>query len=43
MYADVETLVNRDLPMLYTHFVPLMQAGTKKLQALQAGLHRPFQ
>ena len=29
MYADVETLVNRDLPMLYTHFVPLMMASNK--------------
>lgn len=29
MYADVETLVNRDLPMLYTHFVPLMMAGNR--------------
>lgn len=29
MYADVETLVNRDLPMLYTHFVPLMMAGSR--------------
>jgi len=28
MYADVETLVNRDLPMLYTHYVPLMMAGS---------------
>lgn len=27
MYADVEALVNRDLPMLYTHYVPLMMAG----------------
>jgi peptide/nickel transport system substrate-binding protein len=27
MYADIETLVNRDLPMLYTHFVPLMMAS----------------
>ncbi|MDP1748890.1 MAG: ABC transporter substrate-binding protein [Reyranella sp.] len=29
MYADVETLVNRDLPMLYTHYVPLMMAGNR--------------
>ncbi|UYN96646.1 MAG: twin-arginine translocation signal domain-containing protein [Enhydrobacter sp.] len=29
MYADVETLVNKDLPMLYTHFVPLMMAGNR--------------
>jgi peptide/nickel transport system substrate-binding protein len=29
MYADVETLVNRDLPMLYTHFVPLMMASNR--------------
>jgi peptide/nickel transport system substrate-binding protein len=29
MYADVETLVNRDLPMLYTHYVPAMMAGNR--------------
>ena len=29
MYADVETLVNRDLPMLYTHYVPLLMAGNR--------------
>jgi peptide/nickel transport system substrate-binding protein len=29
MYADVDTLVNRDLPMLYTHFVPLMMASNR--------------
>lgn len=29
MYADVETLVNRDLPMLYTHYVPLLMAGSR--------------
>jgi peptide/nickel transport system substrate-binding protein len=29
MYADVETLVNRDLPILYTHFVPLMMASNR--------------
>lgn len=29
MYADVEALVNRDLPMLYTHYVPLLMAGNR--------------
>lgn len=29
MYADVEMLVNRDLPMLYTHYVPLLMAGSR--------------
>lgn len=29
MYADVETLVNKDLPMLYTHYVPLLMAGNR--------------
>ena len=29
MYADVETLVNQDLPLLYTHFVPLMMASNR--------------
>jgi peptide/nickel transport system substrate-binding protein len=29
MYADVETLVNRDLPMLYTHTVPALMAANR--------------
>ncbi|MCW5748304.1 MAG: twin-arginine translocation signal domain-containing protein [Alphaproteobacteria bacterium] len=29
MYADVESLVNRDLPMLYTHYVPTLSAGNR--------------
>ena len=28
--ADVDSLINQDLPLIYTHFVPLMQAGTKR-------------
>jgi peptide/nickel transport system substrate-binding protein len=27
-YADVETLFYRDLPLIYTHYVPLMMAGS---------------
>jgi peptide/nickel transport system substrate-binding protein len=29
MYADVETMVNSNLPMLYTHYVPLLMAGNR--------------
>ena len=29
MYADIESMVNRDLPMFYTHFVPTLSAGSR--------------
>lgn len=43
MYADVDSLVNQDLPLLYTHFVPLMQASTKKLKGYKPAFTGPFQ
>jgi peptide/nickel transport system substrate-binding protein len=43
MYADVETLVNRDLPMLYTHFVPLMMAGNRgRLKSFNVSFSGPW-
>jgi hypothetical protein len=27
MYAEVDSLINKDLPLIYTHFVPFMSAG----------------
>ena len=43
MYADVDSLVNQDLPLLYTHFVSIMQAGTKKLKGYKPAFTGPFQ
>ena len=43
MYADVDTLVNRDLPWLYTHFVPLMDGRQPRLvKGDRPFLHRAF-
>jgi len=42
MYADVESLVNQDLPLIYTHFVPFMSAGTKKIQGYKPAFTGPF-
>ncbi|WP_119419402.1 ABC transporter substrate-binding protein [Desertibaculum subflavum] len=43
MYADVDSLVNHDLPLIYTHFVPLRQAGTKKVHGYHPAFTGPFQ
>ncbi len=43
MYADVDSIVNQDLPLLYTHFVSIMQAGTKKLKGYKPAFTGPFQ
>jgi hypothetical protein len=43
MYRDVDSLLNRDLPLIYTHFIPLLQAGTKKLQGYRPSFTGPFQ
>jgi peptide/nickel transport system substrate-binding protein len=42
MYRDVESLVNHDLPILYTHYVPLLQAGTKKLKGYAPSFSGPW-
>jgi peptide/nickel transport system substrate-binding protein len=42
MYRDVDSLINKDLPLIYTHYVPLMQAGTKKLQGYKPSFTGPF-
>jgi peptide/nickel transport system substrate-binding protein len=43
MYADVDSIVNQDLPLLYTHFVSILQAGTKKLKGYKPAFTGPFQ
>ncbi len=43
MYADVESLINKDLPLIYTHYVSLLQAGTKKLHGYKPAFTGPFQ
>ena len=43
IYRDVDSMINRDLPMLYTHYVPLLQAGAKNLQGYKPAFAGPFQ
>jgi peptide/nickel transport system substrate-binding protein len=43
MYADVESLINTDLPLIYTHYVSLLQAGTKKIHGYKPAFTGPFQ
>ncbi len=43
MYADVDSLINKDLPLVYTHFVSLLQAGTKKVHGYKPAFTGPFQ
>ena len=43
MYADVDSMVNQDLPLLYTHFVSIMQASSKKLRNYKPAFTGPFQ
>jgi peptide/nickel transport system substrate-binding protein len=42
IYTEVENMVNEDLPLLYTHFVPLLQAGTNRLQNFRSSNFGPF-
>jgi peptide/nickel transport system substrate-binding protein len=43
MYSDVDSIVNKDLPLLYTHFVPLLQAGTNRMKGYKPAFTGPFQ
>ena len=43
MYADVDSIVNQDLPILYTHFVSILQAGNKKIRGYKPAFTGPFQ
>ncbi len=42
MYADVDSLVNKDLPLIYTYFIPGLQAGTKRIQGYKPAFTGPF-
>ena len=43
MYADVDSIVNKDVPILYSHYVPLIEAGAKNLQGYEPAFPGPFQ
>ena len=42
LYMEVENIVNEELPMLYTHYIPLIQAGVKKLKGYQPAFPGPY-
>lgn len=43
MYADVDSIVNKDLPLIYSHYVPLIEAGAKHLKNYKPAFPGPFQ
>jgi len=43
MYRDVDSMINQDLPLIYTHFIPAVQAGSKKIHGYKPAFTGPFQ
>ena len=43
MYGDVESIINTDLPTLYSHYVSLLQAGSRAIQDYKPAFTGPFQ
>jgi len=43
MYADIDSIVNTDVPMVYTHYIPLLEAGVKNLKGYKPAFPGPFQ
>jgi peptide/nickel transport system substrate-binding protein len=42
MYAEVDSIVNDELPILYTHHLTLLEAGAKNLQGYQPAISGPY-
>lgn len=42
LYMEVEKIVNEELPMLYTHFIPLLFAGAKSLNNFSPAFAGPY-
>lgn len=42
LYQAVEEIVNEELPMLYTHYIPLLFAGTKSLKNFAPAFAGPY-
>jgi peptide/nickel transport system substrate-binding protein len=42
LYTAAESLVNTDLPMVYTHYVPLIEAGVNSLKGYAPAFAGPF-
>jgi peptide/nickel transport system substrate-binding protein len=42
MYAEVDSILNEELPILYTHHLTLLEAGAKNLQGYQPAISGPY-
>mgnify|MGYP001465418066 FL=1 len=42
IYAELDSIVNEELPLLYTHHLTLLQAGTPNLKNYQPGVNGAF-
>jgi hypothetical protein len=42
MYAEVDSLVNEELPILYTHYLTLLEAGVNNLKGYQPAISGPY-
>ncbi|MDP7548122.1 MAG: hypothetical protein QGF20_12585, partial [Alphaproteobacteria bacterium] len=42
LYTEVEIIINEELPLIYTHTVPLLQGGVRGLQGYRPAFAGPF-
>jgi ABC-type transport system substrate-binding protein len=42
LYTAVENIINQDLPLIYTHTVPLLQGGVRNLKGYEPAFAGPF-
>jgi peptide/nickel transport system substrate-binding protein len=42
IYAEVDSLVNEELPVIYLHHLPMLQAGVMNLKGYQPAISGPF-
>ncbi|MCB1741155.1 MAG: ABC transporter substrate-binding protein [Gammaproteobacteria bacterium] len=42
LYTEVENIVNRDVPFIYSHYVSMLEAGVKTLKGYQPSFAGPF-
>ncbi len=42
LYAEIDSIVNEELPMLYLHHLTLLEAGVSNLQGYQPAISGPF-
>lgn len=42
MYAEIDSIINAELPILYTHHLTLLEAGVMRLKGYQPAISGPF-